>query len=128
VKVSDAARSPGVCCSLTLDDIRLTRLLRPHWKQLALALLAVLGITAADVLQPWPVKIVLDYVLARRPMPDWLASFLTVVFGGNTNAILIFAIVSVVVITSIDSISSYVESYVMTSVGQWIAHDIRRAV
>jgi subfamily B ATP-binding cassette protein MsbA len=61
-------------------------------------------------------------------MPDWLASFLMVVFDGNTNSILVFATVSVVVITAIDSISSYVESYVMTSVGQWVAHDIRRAV
>jgi subfamily B ATP-binding cassette protein MsbA len=49
-------------------------------------------------------------------------------FGNNKNAILNFAVVSVAAITALDSISSYVESYVMTSVGQWVAHDIRRAV
>jgi len=109
-------------------EINLSRLLRPHWKGLAVALLGVIGITVADVLQPWPLKIVLDYVLSGRRMPEWLASVLNFVFGGNKNAILNFAVVSVAVITVVDSISSYVESYVMTSIGQWVAHDIRRTV
>src|SRR5689334_11636057 len=38
-------------------EINLFRLLIPHWKRVGIALLAVLGITAADVLQPWPLKI-----------------------------------------------------------------------
>jgi len=109
-------------------EIQLSRLLRPYWKRLLLALFAVIGITLADVLQPWPLKIVLDYVLAGHRMPEWLASLLTFAFGGNKNAILNFAVISVAVITLIDSISSYVEAYVMTSVGQWVAHDIRRTV
>ena len=55
-------------------EIDLLRLLRPYWKKLAVALMAVIGITIADVLQPWPLKIVLDYVLAGRKPPNWLAS------------------------------------------------------
>ena len=110
------------------NEINLSRLLRPHWKGLAVALLAVVGITAADVLQPWPLKIVLDHVLAGRPMPHWLTSFTRFAFGGDKYSILNFAVLSVAVITIIDSISSYVESYVMTSIGQWVAHDIRRTV
>ncbi len=46
--------------------------LRPHWKALALALLAVLGEAGADVLQPWPLKIVLDYLLQSKKPPAWL--------------------------------------------------------
>ncbi len=110
------------------NDINLAHLLRPHWKGLAVALLAVLGITAADVMQPWPLKIVLDYVLGGRRMPPWLASFTSFAFGGDKNAILNFAVLSVAVITIVDSMSSYVESYLMTSIGQWVAHDIRRTV
>jgi ATP-binding cassette subfamily B protein len=105
--------------------INLTHLLRPHWKRLLLALIAVLGITAADLLQPWPLKIVLDYVLGGRQMPSWLASFMSFAFGGDSSAILSFAVLSVAVIAIVSSISSYIESYVMTSIGQWVAHDIR---
>jgi subfamily B ATP-binding cassette protein MsbA len=109
-------------------EINLFRLLVPHWKRVGIALFAALGITAADVLQPWPLKIVLDYVLAGRRMPEWLAAAANVVFNGNKNAILDFAIVAVGIITIVDSVSSYLESYMMTSVGQWVAHDIRRTV
>jgi hypothetical protein len=45
-----------------------------------------------------------------------------------TDAILNFVIVAVGIITIVDSISSYLESYMMTSVGQWVAYDIRRTV
>jgi len=110
------------------NEINLPRLLRPHWKGMALALLAVIGITAADVLQPWPLKIVLDYVLSGRRMPERLATVLNLVFGNDKAAILNFAVISVAVLTVIDSVSSYVETYVMTSIGQWVAHDIRRTV
>ena len=44
-------------------------LVRSHWKQLALALIAVLGETFADILEPWPVKIVIDNVLQNKRLP-----------------------------------------------------------
>src|SRR5436190_11976309 len=109
-------------------EINLVRLLLPHWKKVGVALIAVLGMTLADVLQPWPLKIVLDYVLAGQRMPDCLATATNLACDGNKNSILNFAIVAVGIITIVDSISSYIESYIMTSVGQWVAHDIRRTV
>ena len=45
--------------------------LRPHWKALSLALLAVVGEAATDLLEPWPLKIVLDYLLQSKPPPSW---------------------------------------------------------
>ncbi len=100
-------------------------MLRPHWKRLALALVAVIGISAADLLQPWPLKIVLDNVLAGRRLPAWLTTFLQTVFGDNTNAILLFAVAAVVAIAIIDAISSYAQSYLLSSVGEWVGHDLR---
>lgn len=107
------------------DDIRLLTLLMPHWRGMAAAVLAVLGITLADVLQPWPLKIVLDYVLSGRHLPPWIESLLATIFRGNADAILAFAVALVVLITLVDSVSSFVEGYVMTSVGQWVAHGLR---
>ena len=44
-------------------------LVRPHWKALTLALLAVLGETLADILEPWPIKIVVDNILQSKKLP-----------------------------------------------------------
>lgn len=111
-----------------LTTLNVWAVLRPHWKALALALVAVVGISAADLLQPWPLKIVLDNVIAGRRLPPWLASFLQAAFGNDKNAILLFAVAAVMMITVMDSISSYAQSYLMTSVGEWVGHDLRRTV
>ena len=47
-------------------------LARSHWKALTLALLAVLGETLADVLEPWPIKIVVDNILQGKKLPPRL--------------------------------------------------------
>ena len=44
-------------------------LVRSHWKALTLALVAVLGETLADVLEPWPIKIVVDNILQAKKLP-----------------------------------------------------------
>src|SRR5207237_2360124 len=36
--------------------------------------IAVLGESITDLLEPWPLKIVFDYVFGSKRMPDWLAS------------------------------------------------------
>ena len=47
-------------------------LLRPHWIAMTLALVGVAGEAAASLLEPWPLKIVLDYLLQARPLPGWM--------------------------------------------------------
>src|SRR5215467_542235 len=110
------------------NEISLIRLLPSYWKQLVIAGIAVVGVSAADLLQPWPLKVVLDYVIANRPMPKWLNSLTNLALGGDKVAILNLAIVSVAIITLVDSISSYAQSYFMTSIGEWVGHDLRRTV
>ena len=50
-------------------QIKLGYLLRPHRTMLAIAFIAVLGEAATDLLEPWPLKIVFDYVFGAKPMP-----------------------------------------------------------
>src|ERR1700680_2085170 len=42
-------------------------LLRPYWKQLCLATLAMMLEAFLDVFRPWPLKVVIDRVLSQRP-------------------------------------------------------------
>jgi subfamily B ATP-binding cassette protein MsbA len=101
--------------------------LRPHWKALAIALLAVLGEAGADVLQPWPLKIVLDYLLQSKKPPAWLEAPLRWA-GHEKLAVLNFAVLAVAVIAIVGAISSYLENYLTTSVGQSVMHDLRQTL
>ncbi len=106
-------------------QISLAALVLSQWKMLALGLLAALGSVAADILQPLPLKIVIDNVLGAKALPQWLAPLLSFVFGTNKAAILNFAVVSVVLVALLNAVSSYVQSLSMTTVGQWVMHDLR---
>jgi ATP-binding cassette subfamily B protein len=60
-------------------------LLRPHAKALALGLLAVIGETIADLLQPWTLKIVFDNVLKSGSVKahGWLNQAILATVGNN---------------------------------------------
>jgi subfamily B ATP-binding cassette protein MsbA len=93
---------------------------------LAIAFIAVLGETVTDLLEPWPLKIVFDYVFGTKKMPSWMARMLGSTFSVDKVGILHFAVLSVIVIAVIGAVSAYAEKYLTTSVGQWVMHDLRR--
>src|SRR3989304_2772006 len=84
--------------------------LRPHWKALTLALLAVVGEAATDLLEPWPLKIVLDYLLQSKPPPSWLNAMVGWI-GQDKLAVLNFAVLAVAVIAVVGALSSSLENY-----------------
>ena len=101
--------------------------LRPHWKALALALLAVVGEAGADLLEPWPLKVVLDYLLQSKRPPAWMGWALRWI-GHEKLAVLNFAVGAVALIAVVGAVSSYLENYLTTSIGQWVMHDLRRTL
>ena len=108
--------------------IQISYLLWPHWKTLSIAFVAVLGESATDLLEPWPLKVVFDYVLGSKKMPGWLAGLTNPIFGQDKIAILEFAALAVLVIAVAGALSSYTEKYLTTSVAQWVSHDLRRTL
>ena len=108
--------------------LSITQLMRPYWKALSIAGIAVIGETLTDVLEPWPVKVVVDSVLQSKPLKGWVGDAVFKVFGQNAFAVLNFAVAAVVLIAVLGAISSYVESLFTNSVGQWVAHDLRRMI
>lgn len=108
--------------------LRIIDLVRPHWKALTVALVAVLGETLTDILEPWPVKIIVDNVLQSKQLPGALGEIVTSLFGRNQYAIVNFAVAAVAVIAVIGAVSSYFEKYLTTSVSQWVGHDLRRTL
>jgi subfamily B ATP-binding cassette protein MsbA len=114
--------------SAPLKHLTIRELLRPHRRELALGLAAVIGEGVADLLEPWPLKIVLDSVLKQKQLNGWLNRFIAGTFGDDRLALLKFAAISALAIAVIGSFCSYAEKYLTTSVGQWVMHDLRRSV
>src|SRR5512132_561020 len=112
--------------SKSSQRLRIIDLLRPHWKALTIALVAVLGETLTDILEPWPIKIVVDNILQSKKLPPVLGGIVTGLFGRNPDAIVNFAVAAVAIIAIVGAVSSYFERYLTASVSQWVAHDLRR--
>ena len=94
---------------------------------MTLALVGVAGEAAAALLEPWPLKIVLDYLLQSRPLPGWMTPVAGWI-GGGTLAVLNIAVLAVAVIAVGGAVSSYANTALTARVGQWIMHDLRRTL
>jgi len=112
----------------TIKKLTIRELLKPHVAALAMGFIAVVGEGVANLLEPWPLKIVLDSVLRPRPVHGWLNHLIQYTAGDDKFAILKFACAAVLGIAILDAVSSYTEKYFTTSVGQWITHDLRRTL
>jgi ABC-type multidrug transport system fused ATPase/permease subunit len=110
-------------------DKQLTRLvlelIRPYRGWLAIVFIAMLVEIAMSLAAPWPLKLVLDDALANHHLPDWLAWAHNYGIGRHTLGVASFAGLSALLIAIIAAIATYVDNYYTTSVGQWVASDLR---
>ena len=112
----------------SLRGVRIIDLVRPHWKSLSLAFVAVLGETLTGILEPWPIKIVIDSIQHSKALPGLLGRMVTGTFGQGPYAALNFAVAAVAAIAIVGAVSAYFEKYLTTSVSQWVGHDLRRTI
>ncbi len=110
------------------NALTVKRLLRPHYKSLALGILVVAGGSVADLLQPWPLKIIIDTVLKARAAKGWLNDVVMGLAGDDPLAILRLAAMSVLAIAALGASCSYAEKSLTTTVGQKVLHELRRTL
>jgi ATP-binding cassette subfamily B protein len=91
-------------------------------------MLAVLGETLAGLLDPWPIKVVIDNLLLKEPVPGLAGRVVTGIFGQGPYAVLNFAVACVAVVAILGAVSAYFNKYLTTSVSQWVGHDLRRII
>lgn len=99
------------------------RVARPYWPALSASFVAMLVGAGVDLLEPWPLKVIFDHVLADKPLPSWLARW-PLVTGGKLT-LLTGAAVAVVAIALAGAVASYVESVLSTQAGLRIGRDLR---
>jgi len=103
-------------------------LLKPYWATLTLGFIAIVGESAANLLQPWPLKLVLDDVLRSRQSHADAMRMIHRLVGTDKIAILEFACVAVLGIAVLDAACTFGEKYLTTSVAQWVSYDLRLAI
>ncbi len=122
----DTSESPHrTADAAPLRRVRIRSLLRPHWGALSIAFVAVVFEGLTDLLDPWPLKVVLDYVLGSKRPPHWLARTAAATFGTDKPSLLTLAALSVIVIALVSAVSTYAEKYMTTAVGQRVMHELR---
>jgi ATP-binding cassette, subfamily B, bacterial len=113
---------------ISRGPLKIKTLLAPHSKALVIALIAVVIEGIANLLDPWPLKIVLDNVLRSKHTHGWLNHLIFATVGHNKMAILELAAVAMLIIAGVGALCSYLEKYLITSISQWIVHDLRRTL
>jgi ABC-type multidrug transport system fused ATPase/permease subunit len=109
--------------TLADGESKMTRLvlglLRPYRGWLAIVFAAMLLEIAASLAAPWPLK------LGKHRLPDWLAWAHDYGFGRHTLGVAMFAGAATLVIAIISAVATYIDNYYTTSIGQWVANDLR---
>jgi ABC-type multidrug transport system fused ATPase/permease subunit len=101
-------------------------LVRPYRGTLFIILLAMIVQTVMSVAGPWPLKIVLDNVVGSHKLRPWLEHLLSpMLSGGSKMQIAAAAALAAIIIAALGALASYIANYYTTSVGQWVANDLR---
>jgi len=98
------------------------RLVRGYRLPLAAAFLAMVVESAAGLWEPWPLKLIFDEVIGRKPVSPAIAHWSP--FGTAPLDLLNTAVAALIAIAVIGALASYVEKYLSTSVGQRVMHDL----
>ena len=103
----------------------LRELLRPRRRSIAVILAATLVQMVMSLAAPWPLKVVLDNVVGRRPPPQWIDWLLPMLGGDSRVEIAAAAAIVTLLIAVVTGATMYVASYFTESLSQWIGNDLR---
>ena len=84
----------------------------------------MLAAAATELAEPWPLKVIFDYVLGSRRPPAWFPQWIEP--KQNPLLLLDLACVAVVVIAVIGAATTFMEKYFSTTVAKRVGHDLRR--
>jgi ABC-type multidrug transport system fused ATPase/permease subunit len=108
---------------------QLTRLvlgfLRPYRGWLLIVFIAMLVEIAMSLAAPWPLKLVIDDAFGHHRLPDWLAWAHDYGIGRDAVGVALFAGLATLFIAVFGAVATYIDNYYTTSVGQWVANDLR---
>ena len=102
----------------------LSYLRQVKWPLLLAAVSTVAG-TALSLLNPWPLKIILDHGLLVKPLPPFL-HFIDRMTGGDKVGLVVVAASAIVLIAVCTAFFSYVVKFITTAIGYKLVYTLRR--
>ncbi|MBK9306233.1 MAG: ABC transporter ATP-binding protein [Nitrospira sp.] len=99
--------------------------LRSAKRHLALAGGCLFGVTLMQLVVPWPLKLILDYILLQKPTPPSLA-FLSALYDTWPLTVLGGLAASIAVIAIMSGALSYAQSFVTSKIGHHLVFTIRQ--
>jgi len=101
------------------------RQLRQSKRPLTLAVMCTAAMAAADLVRPWPLKVVLDHVLLERPVPAWLTPLKALIALGQVPALVVCA-GGIFSIAAVTGAFAYYQVHFSAVVGNRLVHELRR--
>lgn len=98
--------------------------LRPYRGRLALGFLAMIGVALAEVIRPWPLKVVFDGLLIPQAAPDPVTARMVATFGTG-DGLIAAASVAILLIALVAGAAGYVQAWLIAAVGQKVVAGIR---
>lgn len=103
------------------------RFYKKHWPLIGLAFTGLILSVLIALLLPWPLKLILDYVILKNPLPQDV-TFLTDWFGETPEAMLGPLVVAFILLNILNSIFSYIHKIGLLSAGEKIIMDVREFI
>jgi ATP-binding cassette subfamily B protein len=99
---------------------------RKQWRVTAAAFLALFGEVALRIIEPWPLKVVFDYIIAPRPGTGPLALPLLGAVGSTT--VLALAAFSIVLVIGLRALASFSQTVGFALAGNRVCRELRDAL
>jgi len=110
---------------------RFYRVVREHLAEvkgrLSIAAVCTLLLAFADLLRPWPLKLIFDYILFKKPVPHSLSFMPGLISHGTVSAVIIISS-GIVAIALLKSFAAYSQTHIVSQIGFRFAHSLRRAL
>jgi ATP-binding cassette subfamily B protein/subfamily B ATP-binding cassette protein MsbA len=84
---------------------------------------------AVELMRPWPIKVVVDYVLTDRPLPPWLSALADYLPGAEAQqGLLVWSVLAAMIIVVGGGALSLAAFYVSITLSQRLVYDLALAV
>ncbi|MCG3160895.1 MAG: putative multidrug export ATP-binding/permease protein [Acidobacteria bacterium] len=118
-KIARADKSP------LKTQLRLLRYVLPHWRELKMILITMALAIGVDVLQPWPMKILVDDILGKQRAPEWLNRMIVALPGpAGDGGLLLWVCIGTVLIYVLHTVVSMANTYATVGLGRRMTYNL----
>ncbi len=96
-------------------------------RSIILSFASMLILTFTELLSPWPLKIIFDYILLDRQIPISLSFLTPVITQGKATAVVVISL-GILLISGLRSIFSYWQDFLFSRIGYQMVYTLRREV